>query len=199
VERILSTKKAALWRSVVGPLANNVYVVECLTTGASVVVDAAAEPDVLVEELAPFKPSAILTTHGHGDHIGAVGRLQQEGMTFALHPADQFMVAIEADRSLTEGPFVCGDLDIEVLATPGHTPGSVCFAVDGILITGDTLFPGGPGATRFPYSDFDQIIESIRTKLFVLDPATPFFPGHGESSTIATEAPSLAEWIARRW
>lgn len=199
MEHVLTTESATLWRTVVGPLANNVYVIECLATGSSVVVDAAAEPDVLMEVLSRFAPTMILTTHGHGDHVGAVDRLRADGMVFAMHPADQFLVSIPIDRELVEGSVPCGNLEIKVLSTPGHTPGSVCFATDEFLLTGDTLFPGGPGATRFAYSDFDQIIESIANRLLVLDPATPFFPGHGDPSTVGAEAPSLDEWIARRW
>ena len=182
-----------------GPLANNVYVLRCRASGASVIVDAAAEPARLSKALARFSPELILTTHGHADHIGAVDRLRREGLVFAMHVADQFLTATPIDRALAGGFITCGDLAVQVLETPGHTPGSVCFFVDGVLLTGDTLFPGGPGATRFAYSDFDQIIDSITTKLFSLDPATPFFPGHGEPSTIGAEAPSLDEWIARRW
>ena len=199
MERVLTTESAAIWRSVVGSLANNVYVIQCRTSGASVVVDAAAEPAMLSKSLGRFSPDLILTTHGHADHIGAVEHLRGEGMVFAMHAADQFLTTKPIDRELAEGSISCGDLAVQVLETPGHTPGSVCFFVEGVLLTGDTLFPGGPGATRFAYSDFDQVIDSITRKLFVLDPVTPFLPGHGEPSTIGAEAPSLDEWIARRW
>jgi glyoxylase-like metal-dependent hydrolase (beta-lactamase superfamily II) len=95
-----------------------------------------------------------------------------------------------------------GHLRIRTLHTPGHTPGSICFAVEGtpLLFTGDTLFPGGPGATKFPGGDFPTIIRSIEDRIFrVYDSDTVIWPGHGAPSTVGTEAPSLDEWVARGW
>jgi glyoxylase-like metal-dependent hydrolase (beta-lactamase superfamily II) len=86
-----------------------------------------------------------------------------------------------------------------VLHTPGHSPGAVCFYAPSLALvfSGDTLFQGGPGATGRSHSDFDTIIDSIRTKLFALSPATTVHPGHGESTTIGAEAAHLQEWIDR--
>jgi glyoxylase-like metal-dependent hydrolase (beta-lactamase superfamily II) len=95
-----------------------------------------------------------------------------------------------------------GRLRIGTIATPGHTPGSMCFTIEGtpLLFSGDTLFPGGPGNTSFEHSDFGTIIESIDTRLFgALDPGTLVFPGHGAATTIGTESPHLDEWIERGW
>jgi glyoxylase-like metal-dependent hydrolase (beta-lactamase superfamily II) len=94
-----------------------------------------------------------------------------------------------------------GRLRMRTIHTPGHTPGSMCFALEGapVLFSGDTLFPGGPGATRFPGSDFGAIIESIDRKLFTLPPETLVLPGHGADTTIGTERPHLQEWIDRGW
>ena len=89
--------------------------------------------------------------------------------------------------------------EIEVLHTPGHTPGGVSLLSGNHLFGGDTLFPGGPGLTGWPLSDFDQIIDSIRTRLFSLADSVQVHPGHGRSTTIGAERPQLAEWIARRW
>jgi glyoxylase-like metal-dependent hydrolase (beta-lactamase superfamily II) len=90
---------------------------------------------------------------------------------------------------------------LEVIHTPGHTVGSVSFKVIDapLLFTGDTLFPGGPGATHFPGGNFTDIIESIDTKLFTYSPDTTILPGHGTDSLISTERPHLDEWIARGW
>jgi glyoxylase-like metal-dependent hydrolase (beta-lactamase superfamily II) len=90
-------------------------------------------------------------------------------------------------------------VEAQILHTPGHTPGSICIALEGVVITGDTLFPGGPGATRFDHSSFDTIIESISTKLFTLPDNTVVLPGHGDATTIGTERPQLLTWIDRGW
>ena len=95
-----------------------------------------------------------------------------------------------------------GDLRVRTLATPGHTPGSICFAVEGtnLLFTGDTLFPGGPGNTSFEGGSFPAIIESIDRRIFArFDPDTVVLPGHGQSTTVGHEAPHLQEWVDRGW
>ena len=101
-----------------------------------------------------------------------------------LHDQDRFEVAGTTLRAAT---------------TPGHTPGSTCFIGDGFVFSGDTLFEGGPGATRWDYSSFETIIDSIRTKLFCLPPQTAVHTGHGPSTTIGAESVHLQEWIDRGW
>jgi glyoxylase-like metal-dependent hydrolase (beta-lactamase superfamily II) len=90
---------------------------------------------------------------------------------------------------------------MHTLLTPGHTPGSMCFLIEGspVLFSGDTLFPGGPGATSFEGGDFPTIIRSIEQRLFTLPPDTLVLPGHGDTTTIGTERPHLQEWIDRGW
>ncbi len=95
-----------------------------------------------------------------------------------------------------------GRLRLHTIHTPGHTPGSMCFRIEGspVLFSGDTLFPGGPGNTSFPNADFDTIIASIDRRLFApLDPDTIVLPGHGDQTTIGTERPHLQEWVDRGW
>ena len=95
-----------------------------------------------------------------------------------------------------------GRLRIRTIATPGHTAGSMCFAVEGtpLLLSGDTLFPGGPGNTSMTGGDFPTIIRSIEERLFGrFDPETVVLPGHGASTTIGSEVPHLGEWIDRGW
>jgi len=94
-----------------------------------------------------------------------------------------------------------GNLRLHAIHNPGHTPGSISFLVEGapILFSGDTLFPGGPGATKFPGSSFATIIESIDNRLFALPADTVVMPGHGVDTTIGTERPHLQEWVDRGW
>ena len=94
-----------------------------------------------------------------------------------------------------------GRMRLHAIHNPGHTPGSISFAVEGtpLLFTGDTLFPGGPGATKFPGGDFETIIGSIENKLFTFPDDTIVLPGHGTDTTIGNERPHLQEWIDRGW
>lgn len=190
----------------VGPLENNVYLVSCVSSGHGVIVDAAAEPERILAAAAGVDVQAVLTTHGHYDHVGAVDEVTSAlDIPFRIHPADATMAGRTPDAPLAAGPIAVGDVTIHARHTPGHTPGSMCFVIEqqdqerdlpGVVLTGDTLFPGGPGGTR---GTFDRILESIEHHLFDLDPATLVFPGHGLDTTIATESPSLAAWRKRGW
>lgn len=197
----ISTDSMVVHRLVVGPLDNNCFVVQCRATSAAVIIDASAEAAALQDAVDGMSVTAILTTHGHADHVGAAQDLRSAlAVPVLMHPADAFLTGWHPDEELWDGTSRdVGSLRIEVVHTPGHTPGSVCFEVDGHVFTGDTLFPGGPGATRFPYSDFDLIMESLDTRLFSRPDLTPFHPGHGASSTIGDERPEVEIWRQRRW
>ncbi len=116
-----------------------------------------------------------------------------------LHAADVEIAGKTPDVLLAEGTLPVGEVIAQIVHTPGHTHGSVCIALDGVVLTGDTLFPGGPGATRFDHSSFDTIIRSIESKLFALPDDTVVLPGHGAATTIGTERPQLPAWIERGW
>ena len=189
-------------RVVVGPVDNNVYVVRCRATGQSLLIDAANEHDKLLELCRALDVRQVVETHGHWDHIQAVEAVRDAGIDVAVTGADADMLPsydsiLEDDAVLT-----VGRLRIATIATPGHTPGSMCFAVEGtpLLFSGDTLFPGGPGNTSFENADFTTIIESIDTRLFRrFDPETLVLPGHGDGTTIGAESPKLTEWVDRGW
>jgi len=187
---------------VVGPMDNNVYVVRCAQTGDAVLVDAANEHEQLLEMCRNLGVRQVLETHGHWDHIQAVPAVREAGYAVGVTAEDSSMLPsydmVIEDDSVIE----VGDMKVLTIATPGHTPGSICFAVQGtpLLLSGDTLFPGGPGATGFPGGDFPTIIESIEERLFKRFPAdTIVLPGHGGSTTIGAESPHLQEWIDRGW
>lgn len=191
--------------ALVGEYGNNVFVVACAQTGEAVIIDAAAEPDRILELADGVEVQALLTTHGHHDHLRAVVPVVEAlGVPFLLHPADHALGA----RTTSATPTALADLEVIPLGetslltmhTPGHTPGSVCFLSPGVLFSGDTLFPGGPGATEYEGGDFDQIIKSIKGRLFTLDEDTDVYPGHGPTkTTIGTEKPQLPDWIVRGW
>ena len=187
-------------RLVAGPLDNNVLIVADTATNEAIVVDAAADPEAILAATEGLEVTAIVTTHGHWDHHQAAPEVADAlGVPVLLHPADDDIAGLSVAVPLRAGHLQVGSTSIEIVHTPGHTPGSVSLRFDGAAITGDTLFPGGPGATRFPYSDFDEIIRSITDHLFTLPDATPVIPGHGAITTIGTERPQLQDWIHRRW
>lgn len=193
--------KAAL----VGEYDNNAFVVACAQTGKGVIIDAAAEPDRVLELADGVEVEALLTTHGHYDHLRAVAPVVEAlGLPFLLHPSDYEMAARTTPvtpTALSDGEVIpLGETSLLTMHTPGHTPGSVCFLSPGVLFSGDTLFPGGPGATQYEGGDFDTIIKSIKERLFTLDDATEVYPGHGATATtIGEERPDMPEWIARGW
>jgi glyoxylase-like metal-dependent hydrolase (beta-lactamase superfamily II) len=184
----------------VGTFENNAYVVACRQSNAAVIVDAASDADAVIELAAGTNPFAILTTHGHADHVGAAREVATRlGIPIRLHAADWEICPIGADETLQPGELLIGEAAVQLVHTPGHTPGSMVLVTAGAVLTGDTLFPGGPGATRFPYSDFDQIMDSLETRIFTLPDDTIVMPGHGLDTTLGIERPALPEWRARRW
>jgi glyoxylase-like metal-dependent hydrolase (beta-lactamase superfamily II) len=182
---------------------NNVWVVgdddEC------VIVDAAHDHKPILDAVAGRRVVAILLTHAHDDHIGAVEELKDAtGAPAYLHPDDRMLwdrvLTVAPDNKLTDGDRIpLADTHVQVLHTPGHAPGASCFYVPelGVVFTGDTLFEGGPGATGRSFSDFPTIIESIRSRLLVLPPETVVHTGHGNDTTIGDEAPQLDAWLQR--
>lgn len=171
-----------------GPFGTNAYIVICPKTGISAVVDAPGEGDKILERLEGTHPTCILMTHNHMDHVGALAELRSKlNVPVAIHSADAGDLPLKPDQHLRDGDAVpVGTIQITVLHTPGHTPGSLCFLTGSSLLSGDTIFPGGPGKTWTPAA-FKQIVESLTRKIFVLPDETEVYPGHGGATTIKKE------------
>ena len=188
---------------VVGPYDNNVFIVRCRSTGDAVLIDAANEHGILLDLAHQLGVRQILETHGHHDHIQAIPAMREAGYRVSVTELDAPMLGeMGYDAFLDHDEIIeVGRLRLRSIHNPGHTPGSISFHVEGtpLLFTGDTLFPGGPGATKFPGGDFDTIIKSIDNSLFVFPPHTLVLPGHGDNTTIGAERPHLQEWVNRGW
>ena len=195
--------RAEIHKLVVGPFENNVFVLRCKETGDAALIDAANEHDKLLDLCERLGVRTVLETHGHWDHIQAVpghprrrlrGRRDRRRRRRCSTPT--------TTSSRTTSVIEVGRLRLHTIATPGHTPGSMCFLLEGspVVFSGDTLFPGGPGNTKPADADFDTIIESIDRRLFApLAADTIVMPGHGDDTTIGTEVPHLQEWVDRGW
>ncbi|HYI44217.1 MAG TPA: MBL fold metallo-hydrolase [Actinomycetota bacterium] len=183
----------------VGTMENNVYVLECPETHDAFIVDGCFEADEIIEAAEGTNVIGILQTHGHFDHVQALPDLKKRlEVPVYAHPADEYPVEIDVELDDSD-ELKLGNRTIAVLHTPGHTPGGVCFIVGKHLVSGDTLFPGGPGNTWGDREAFQQIIDAIEQKLFVLPDDTFVYPGHGKDTTIGNEKPQLQEWIDRGW
>ncbi|WP_432763100.1 MBL fold metallo-hydrolase [Actinomadura xylanilytica] len=183
---------------------NNVWIVG--DDDEAIVIDAAHDADAIAAAVGNRRLLAIVSTHGHDDHVDAAPAVSaRTGAPVLLHPGDLMLWKqrhpdLNPTGELSDGQVVeVAGIGLRVLHTPGHSPGAVClYAPDlGTVFSGDTLFAGGPGATGRSYSDFPTIITSIRERLLTLPAETEVRTGHGESTTVGAEAPHLDEWIAR--
>ena len=182
-----------------GNMENNTYVLECPVTHEALLIDGCFEPETIISHCDGAMVVGIVQTHSHADHVNALPSLVEHfAVPVYAHPGESYPVTI--DRDLSDGDILdFGERSTKVLHTPGHTAGGVCLLSGRHLISGDTLFPGGPGNTGGDERRFAQIIESVRTKLFTLPDDTIVYPGHGADTTIGAERPHLQEWVDRGW
>ncbi|MET0188031.1 glyoxylase-like metal-dependent hydrolase (beta-lactamase superfamily II) [Pseudonocardia sediminis] len=181
---------------------NNVWIVG--NDSEVFVIDAAHDADAIAQAVGDRTVKAIVCTHAHDDHVNQAPALADRfSAPIWLNPAEKVLWDMtwpdrQPDAELHDGDVLsAGGVDLRVLQTPGHSPGSSCLYSPElkVVFSGDTLFQGGPGATGRSYSSFDTIIESIRTTLLTLPGDTQVRTGHGDSTKIGDESPHLEEWI----
>lgn len=181
-----------------GPYGNNGYIVSSPLAKEAVIIDAPAEPEKLLARLSGLRVRLIALTHGHQDHwLGLDALRQATGAQVALHPGDLDRVPFKPHLLLKDGDSLSvGARAMTVIHTPGHTPGSVCFLAGSDLLSGDTLFPGGPGSSKSPDA-LRQLIDSITRRLYVLPDGTRVHPGHGLGTTIGKSKQEYAVFASR--
>ncbi len=181
-----------------GSWGTNSYIVTCQKIRDSVLIDAPADASTIIDKLKGTNPKYILLTHNHMDHLGAFSELRSRlKVPIAVCALDAKNLPSPPEMLLSDGDTVSfGNIKLEVLHTPGHTPGSLCFKIGRYLISGDTIFTAGPGKTGSPAA-LEQIIKSITGKIFVLPDDTQIHPGHGESTVLKKEKEEFAVFSSR--
>lgn len=192
-------------------MSNNCYLLRCTATGEQVLIDAAAEPGILLPLVGDAGLTTVVTTHQHWDHHRALADVvKATGADVVAGDPDADAITsqtgVPVTRRVHQGDTVTvGECTLDVIAIAGHTPGSIAVLYDDPhghphLFTGDSLFPGGVGNTFGDEAAFAQLIDEVETKIFQrLPDDTWFYPGHGNDSTLGAERPSLAEWRTRGW
>jgi len=190
----------------VGPYDNNAYLLRCTATGELLLIDAAAEPDRLLEVLDGRPLERIVTTHRHQDHWQALAEVQRAtGARTVAHPLDAEALPVPVHETVEHGDVVrVGEVPLTITHLRGHTPGSIalCHAPDGAphLFTGDSLFPGGIGNTWGDPKLFTRLHADVTERIFAVLPDTTWvYPGHGGDTTLGAERPHLDEWRDRGW
>jgi glyoxylase-like metal-dependent hydrolase (beta-lactamase superfamily II) len=190
----------------VGPFDNNSYLLRDASTGRALLIDAAAEPERLLDMIGDTPVERIVTTHQHPDHWQALEQVHAAtGAVTVAHPLDAPGIPVPTDELVDDGETIrFGDVSLSVIHLVGHTPGSIALVYTGAaephLFTGDCLFPGGVGNTQKDPGRFTSLYDGVVAKIFDrLPDATWVYPGHGKDTTLGAERPHLAQWRDRGW
>ncbi len=180
------------------PYGTNAYLVTCKSTKKTLLIDAPGSKKVILEMLSRFQLVTIIITHGHADHLVILNDLHDLlQVPIAAHEKEVSTLPLTPEIKLQDGDIVpCGNIELEVIHTPGHTRGSICLKVDKYLLAGDTIFPGGPGKT-WTATDFKTIIASIEKRILTLPEETVILPGHGVETNIKNEQKLFNAFISR--
>lgn len=206
---VLDAGTLQITKASVGPMDNNAYLLRCTATGDGLLVDAANEPerllDLIHERLGNGILSTVLTTHQHADHRqGLEMVIGVTGAQALVHPDDAAALPIPTDPVRHGDQVRVGDITLQAIHLRGHTPGSIALywrdpEGHGHLWTGDSLFPGGPGKTGSA-ADFESLMTDLEQRIFAeLPDDTHVYPGHGDDTTLGAERPQLQQWRERGW
>lgn len=194
---VLYNKEIRVERLTLGPWESNCYVVS--SGKDAIIIDTPAEAPKILEAVRGLTVGLILITHGHSDHLGALVEVKEalRYIGVAVHPKDAYRLPVPPGLLLEhEKEIPLGALQLKVIYTPGHTPGSVCFLLGRHLFAGDNIFPNGPGKTNSP-QDFKTIVDSLVKQVFVLPDETIVYPGHGEGTILGKEKQLFATFNSR--
>ena len=185
----------------VGPWQMNTYALICTETGKSVLIDPGADPDILAEMVSGTEPVAILLTHSHGDHVGALAEMRERlGVPLLAHAGPYAgSASLDPERTLAVGDRVqVGDHILDVYETPGHINDQICFSIEGDhrIIVGDTIFEGGPGKTWSP-EQFQESLTTLREIVLSWPDETVCYPGHGPFFQLGNLRPEIEAFLAK--
>ena len=185
----------------VGPWPMNAYILVDEETATSAIIDPGADVATILSAVTGTEVTAIFITHGHADHVGALGEVKSAtDAPVYIHPLDAAHFKLQFDLPLEDNQLLTiGSQQVRTIHTPGHTPGQTCLDLgDGRILVGDTIFVGGPGKT-WSRQDFATTMDTMQQVVFAWPDETRFFPGHGPSGMIGQERPAFDAFVARGW